>query len=249
MQRRGSQLPQQQAAQRRPSLQLPTLDDIGALLDGLPEKGSSTAMAAAAEEVAHHGGSLGRGADPAAELLASHAHARQHSGSLGTASPSKGPPSSAGTIVRSTEARPEPSTAVRGQPPGHRHAGWHSSAVLEQAAGHGHSQRVSLQEASNLGRNQALRAFIADGRPGHFAGAGECCTLLALLLCCFCRQAGSPPSGWACTLTSCLTCPRGWLLLLLDRAQHTRGLAHCHGLCRVCRGLAGSTASPPGAGA
>lgn len=179
MQRRGSQLPQQQAAQRRPSLQLPTLDDIGALLDGLPEKGSSTAMAAAAEEVAHHSGSLGRGADPAAELLASHAHARQHSGSLGTASPSKGPPSSAGTIVRSTEARPEPSTAVRGQPPGHRHAGWHSSAVLEQAAGHGHSQRVSLQEASNLGRNQALRAFIADGRPGHFAGAGECCALLA----------------------------------------------------------------------
>ena len=194
MQRRGSKLPQQQAAQRQPSLQLPTLDDIGALLEGLPGK-VGTATVVAAEEVTPRSGSLGRSADPAAERLASGAHARQHSGALGTASPSKRPVSSARTEVHSTEARPEPSTAVHGQPSGHRQAGGHSSAVPDQAAGHAHTQRASLQDASNLGRNQALRAFIADGRRGHFAGAGERCAPLPLLPCCFCRQAGSPPSG------------------------------------------------------
>ena len=190
MQRRSSQLPQQQAAQRQQSLHLPTLDDIGALLEGLPEE-VGTATVVAAEEVAHRSGSLQRSADPAAEQLpALGTHARQHSGSLGTASSSRGPLSSGGSARHSTQARPEPSTAVHGQPLGHRQAGGHSSAVPEQAGACDNSQRASLQEASNRGRNQALRAFIADGRRGHFASAGDCCALVSLLPCCFCRQAG-----------------------------------------------------------
>ena len=190
MQRRGSKLPQQPAAQRQQSLQLPTLDDIGALLEGLSEE-VGTPRAAVAEHVAHHDGSHGRSTDPAAELPASHAHARQPLASLGTASPSKGPLSPAGTGVHSTEARPEPSTAGHSQPSSHRQAGGHSSVLPEQAAGNGRSQRASLQEASNPGRNQALRAFIAGGGRGHFSDAGECCALLPLLPRCFCRQAGS----------------------------------------------------------
>ena len=187
------QLPQQQAAQRQQSLQLPTLDDIGALLEGLPEEAGS-ATAVAAEDVACRRGPQGRSADPAAELLASGTQAQQHSGSVGTASPIKGSLSSASSAVPSTEAPPEPNTAVHGQPARHRQAAGHSSAVPEEAGGEGHSQRASLQEASTLGRNQALRAFIADGRRGHFAGAGECYALLPLLPCCFCGQAGSPSS-------------------------------------------------------